>query len=254
MLVAHAAVTVAWQDPVTGFIADRAQERLEDDLSARMALALAEARATVAVTDPRRRAARAARRTRRRATPGAALGRLVLPALERSFVVGHDPDVQRALQAGPAHYPDTPLPGEGGTVAIAGHRTTYGAPLRNLDRLRRGDAVVLKMPYGRFRYAIEKVISVKPTEVWVKRPVRRERVILTASHPPYSAARRLVAFGRLVDADLPERPRRLRLVQRPRSAAGRPATTQRARCRRPPAQGMAAWSPRARCLTDRPLP
>ena len=50
------------------------------------------------------------------------------------------------LRKGPGHYPDTPLPGEPGTVAVAGHRTTYLAPFRSVDRLRRGQPIVVEMP------------------------------------------------------------------------------------------------------------
>ena len=50
----------------------------------------------------------------------------------------------------------TPLPGARGTVAIAGHRTTYGAPFRRIDELERGDRIELGMPYGRFTYRVER--------------------------------------------------------------------------------------------------
>ena len=59
------------------------------------------------------------------------------------------------LRRGPGHYPATALPGQRGTVAIAGHRTTYGAPFRHLDDLERGDRIELAMPYGRFTYRVE---------------------------------------------------------------------------------------------------
>ena len=45
------------------------------------------------------------------------------------------------LRKGPGHYPATPLPGERGTVGIAGHRTTYGAPFRRLNGVKRGDRI-----------------------------------------------------------------------------------------------------------------
>ena len=67
------------------------------------------------------------------------------------------------LRRGPGHYPDTPLPGQRGTVAIAGHRTTYGAPFHDVDDLRRGDAIVLSMPYGRFTYRVQRTRIVAPT-------------------------------------------------------------------------------------------
>jgi sortase A len=113
-----------------------------------------------------------------------------------------------SLRLGPGHYPGTPLPGARGTVAIAGHRTTYGAPFRRLDQLGRGDSVELRMPYGTFVYQVERRQIVPPTAIWVTRRVRYDRLVLSACHPLYSAAKRIVVFARLVAA----RPRRDRLA------------------------------------------
>jgi sortase A len=66
------------------------------------------------------------------------------------------------LRKGPAHYPETPLPGQGGTVAVAGHRTTYLAPFRPIDDLHRRDRIMITMPYGRFTYRVEKTRIVRP--------------------------------------------------------------------------------------------
>src|SRR5207244_551916 len=60
-----------------------------------------------------------------------------------------------SLDLGPGHYTQTSLPAEGGTVGLAGHRTTYGAWFRHIDDLRRGDEIVLTMPYGRFTYVVQ---------------------------------------------------------------------------------------------------
>ncbi len=89
------------------------------------------------------------------------------------------------------------MPGQRGTVAIAGHRTTYGAPFRKVDKLERGDRVILDMTYGRFTYKVEKTRIVKPEQTEVERRVGHDRLILTACHPLYSAAQRIVVFARL---------------------------------------------------------
>jgi sortase A len=82
-------------------------------------------------------------------------------------------------------------------VGIAGHRTTYGAPFRRIDRLRRGDAIRVVMPYGTFTYRVERRRIVAPTAVWVTDRVGYDRLILSACHPLYSAAQRIVVFARL---------------------------------------------------------
>ena len=85
-------------------------------------------------------------------------------------------------------------------MAVAGHRTTYGAPFRSVDRLRGGDELVMAMPYGRFTYEVERTRIVAPTALWVTRRVGHDRLVLSACHPLYSAAKRIVVFARLVDA------------------------------------------------------
>lgn len=59
-----------------------------------------------------------------------------------------------ALRAGAGHYPNTPLPGQPGNVAIAGHRTTYGKPFNRLDELSEGTYVWLSTPVGDHRYRV----------------------------------------------------------------------------------------------------
>ena len=174
LLIADAATTLVWQEPVSWFLAAREQDQLED--------AFARPPRRLFLKDPRR---------------GDAIGRIFLPTLDRDYYVIEGTRTSD-LRRGPGHYPDTSLPGERGTVGIAGHRTTYGAPFRTIDKLRKGNAVVLEMPYGRYTYRVEKTRIVRPTEVSVKRPVRYDRLILSACHPLYSAARRIVVFARLV--------------------------------------------------------
>ncbi len=102
------------------------------------------------------------------------------------------------LREGPGLLDGTPLPGEHGTTAIAGHRTTYGAPFRHLDALRPGDAIRVRLPYGTFRYAVEGTRIVDPGDLSVLRDVRHDRLVLSACHPLFSAARRIVVLARLV--------------------------------------------------------
>ena len=82
-------------------------------------------------------------------------------------------------------------------MAIAGHRTTYGAPFRRIDQLERGDRIELRMPYGRFVYRVERTRIVPPTETSVTARVAYDRLVLSACHPLYSAAKRIIVFARL---------------------------------------------------------
>ena len=126
--------------------------------------------------------------------------RLALPRIGLEAVVVEGTD-GASLRNGPGHYPDTPLPGVRGTVGIAGHRTTYGAPFRDIADLRPGDPVHVRMPYATFTYEVERTRIVAPTAVEVVRRVSYDRLVLSACHPLYSAAQRIVVFARLVRAE-----------------------------------------------------
>ena len=136
---------------------------------------------------------------------GDAIGRLKIPriSLDRLIQQGVggptaiDPDGDRALlRNGPVHYAVTPLPGAGEPFAVAGHRTTYGAPFAKLDELKPGDKILVDTPYARFRYSVVKKTVVRPTDVSVLLD-RGYALVLTTCTPPYSASHRLVVWGSL---------------------------------------------------------
>ncbi|HEX2413564.1 MAG TPA: class E sortase [Solirubrobacteraceae bacterium] len=201
VLLADAVATLLWQEPVSAVYAHFRQQALDDRLEAieQTPLEPAEERALRRIPDPRRRLAFRARALERRIDAGDPMGRIVMPAIGVSevFVQGTGTG---DLRGGPGHYPDTPFPGERGTVAIAGHRTTYGAPFRRIDKLDRGDRLELRMPYGRFTYVVERTKIVPPTEVSVTDRVAFDRLVLSACHPLYSAAQRIIVFARLREA------------------------------------------------------
>jgi sortase A len=177
LMVSDALTTVVWQEPLSAFLAGRQQAKLED--------AFARPPSRVVLKRP---------------LEGDAIGRIELPSIGRNAYVIEGTRTGD-LRKGPGHYADTPLPGEPGTVAIAGHRTTFGAPFRKIDKLRKGDLIRLQMSYGTFTYAVEKNRIVDPGETSVKRRVSYDRLVLTACHPLYSAAQRIVTFARLVRRD-----------------------------------------------------
>jgi sortase A len=104
------------------------------------------------------------------------------------------------LRKGPGHYLATPFPGQVGNSAIAGHRTTYGAPFGELDSLESGDVIQVTTVQGTFQYRVYDKLAVRPseTEVLDPDPARVATLTLTTCHPKYSAAERLVVKGELV--------------------------------------------------------
>ena len=175
LLISDAGVTLLWQEPVSAYFSERQQVKLEK-----------------ALIDP------PARVVRKEPLPGDALGRLLIPAIGVSEYVVEGTDADN-LRKGPGHYPDTPLPGQRGTIAVAGHRTTYGAPFRKLNDVEKGDRMVFELPYGTFVYRVDRTQIVDDSALWVTKRVGHDQLVLTACHPLYSAAQRIVTFARLID-------------------------------------------------------
>lgn len=142
----------------------------------------------------------------RQVKPGDPIGRLRIPRIGFDRLVqqgvpgraGLDPAGDgNLLRGGPVHYGLTPLPGVGEPFAVAGHRTTYGAPFYKLDKLRAGDPIYLDTPYAHFRYAVVKTTVVQPNDVTVLSD-RGYALVLTTCTPLYSASHRLIVWGRLI--------------------------------------------------------
>jgi sortase A len=101
------------------------------------------------------------------------------------------------LKKGPGHYPSSPMPGQPGNAAIAGHRTTYGAPFYRLDELRVGDEIRVTTRQGRFRFEVESTQIVKPSQTEVLDPPEDggAHLTLTTCNPRFSARQRLVVHA-----------------------------------------------------------
>ncbi len=102
------------------------------------------------------------------------------------------------LRKGPGHYPLTPMPGQVGNAAIAGHRTTYGAPFYRLNELGAGDDIAIRTLGGTYHYQVTKQLVVDPTDVAVLDPTPDATLTLTTCEPRYSAQKRLVVHASLI--------------------------------------------------------
>jgi sortase A len=197
LALVDAGLTLVWQEPVTALYAHVQQSRLDDRLTKiEHASAAPVARAAASTPNPQERLDAAARAFGHRVHPGDPIARLRIPRLGLSAVVvqgtaGSD------LSKGPGHYPKTPFPGERGTVGIAGHRTTFGAWFRHIDKLKPGDAIRVAMPYGNFTYRVQRTRIVPSDALWITNKVSYNRLVLSACHPLYSATKRIVVFARL---------------------------------------------------------
>ncbi len=200
VVLADVGITLAYREPLSSLYSRVKQGEAASqlsDLEARYPTP-ADRRAVAGVGETRRRIAILARRFTARASSGEAIGRILAPAMDGLDIVVVQGTDTASLQKGPGHYPETSFPGQDGTVAIAGHRTTYLAPFRHIDSMERGDTITLEMPYGRFSYRVQRTVVVDPGDVGVVRKVGYERLVLSACNPLYSAEERFIVFARLV--------------------------------------------------------
>ena len=110
------------------------------------------------------------------------------------------------LKKGVGHYQGTAMPGEVGNFAVSGHRTTYGRPFHDIDRLRQGDVIVVETKTNYVVYAVDRHVLVRPWQVEVIAPVPQHPgatpttavMTMTSCHPKYSATQRYVTFSHLV--------------------------------------------------------
>lgn len=139
--------------------------------------------------------------------PGGVLDLLQIPKIGvTKYVV--EGTGENDLRRGPGHYTGTPYPGQIGNVAIAGHRTTYGAPFFELNNMATGDPIYLTDVQGRkWIYKVsEPPQVVGPNDVAVLNPTSFAQLTLTTCNPRFSATTRLIVFARLVGQALPPAP------------------------------------------------
>lgn len=179
---------VAYQLWGTGLYEAREQDRLQSQFAKELAKEKAEAH----------REATATTTTVPQIPPpvGDPVGIIQIPkiGLVRAVIQGIGvPD----LRKGPGHYPATPLPGQLGNAAVAGHRTTYGAPFNRVDELAIGDPIIVTTLAGEYRYKVTQQLVVTPKQVSVLDPTPNATLTLTTCNPKFSAKERLVIHAAL---------------------------------------------------------
>jgi sortase A len=156
------------------------------------------------------------------AAEGSPVAHLQIPSigLDWTVVEGVDPP---DLKKGPGHFPETPMPGQLGNAAIAGHRTTYGAPFFDLDKIKVGDLIQVSTLAGTYTYSVTGTTVVQPKEYAAVIPTVDPNVAtltLATCTPAYTAKQRLIVKATLV-------PEQSGTVMRPPTATvpGEPGTT-----------------------------
>jgi sortase A len=226
LLVVYAAMVVLWRDPVTSIYTAYEQHQMSGQLSGtfdswkasaqrELGLTVTQPDATgghgAAAAAPALSSAKVLRAARRLATKFAAgtkghtgrpIGRIQIKRIGISTIVVEDTDYWGSLSKGPGRYEEGSYPGLGKTTGIAGHRTTFAAPFRNIDDVHVGDSIVVQMPYGTFTYRVLRHKIVDNGDWSIMQKVGFDELVLSACHPLYSAEQRYVLFARLANVKL----------------------------------------------------
>jgi sortase A len=174
---------VAYEYWGTGYLTQRAQNSLRNTVAA-------QGFSDYTLPTPGASGAPAPATQKVRPIPGGALGYIRIPRLHLDMVFVEGATTE-PLKKGPGHYEGTPYPGQGGNVAIAGHRTTYLHPFWALNELRKGDRITLETSKGIFVYKVVWLKVTLPTDVSVLAPTAKPSVTLTTCNPRFSARERL---------------------------------------------------------------
>jgi sortase A len=215
LTIIYAGVILEWGDPFTALYADWRQQGLSSTLNNEIAkwpvtpaVAALKAGAKTDAATAKAHATELAILRRdavlfaHRIKGGQPFGRLEIGRIGLKVVVVQGTDWLHDLSQGPGHYANTKFPGQGTTVAIAGHRTTFGAWFRHINDIRDGDWITLQMPYATFHYRVQYHQVVLNTDWKIIRPQGYERLVLSACHPLYSSSHRWVVYAKAMSATL----------------------------------------------------
>jgi sortase A len=199
-LLAWAIAIWQWQDPFTAAFQHYEQRKLEQRFERQ--IDLVERRPVVDTTASpaaavQREVARRATAWRKASGEGDAIARLRIPGLGVDEIVVNGTETD-TLKRGPGRYRGSYMPGEGELVYVAGHRTTYGAPFSRIDRMKKGDAVFVELPYATFEYVVTGYRIVPATKVSELNSRGFEQLALQACHPRFFATERYIVYAKPV--------------------------------------------------------
>lgn len=191
-----------WQDPITLVLNKRAQSELASEYAVRVEREQPRFRPRPLTKKeaPAPSQAALAAAYRKRTEQGEPIGRLTVPRMDLSIMVVYGTETD-TLKKGPGLHESTGFPGQKFLTYVAGHRTTYGAPFSDIDKLQPGDRITFEVPYGTYRYQVVGHRIVRDDQIEVLKGRGREELALQACWPRFFASHRYIAYAKLVGVD-----------------------------------------------------
>ena len=112
---------------------------------------------------------------------GSPLGRIEISSVGLAAMIMEGVD-GRTLRHAVGHIPGTPLPGQPGNVALAGHRDTFFRGLRNIHK---DDEITLTTLHGSYRYRVDSTQVVEPQDTEVLDNSVDDNLTLVTCYPFY---------------------------------------------------------------------
>ena len=197
-VLAWAATVYLWKDPFTTAYTAYEQRKLESSLDRRFETwKPARHPASHATAEPKPKiddVRSEARRFRLESHEGDAIAKLKIPRIHLDAVVVNGTGTAD-LRRGPGRHLETYMPGERQLVYIAGHRTTYGAPFGDIDKIRPGDLITASLPYATVTYRVTGHRIVDDNDLSVLKTHHREQLVLQACHPRFFASERYLVYA-----------------------------------------------------------
>ena len=136
---------------------------------------------------------------------GGLVGRITIPSIGVSKYVVAGVRL-KDLERGPGLFPGSPMPGQKGNVAIAGHRTTFGAPFSRINEIQDSDKIILESKDGTFTYIVNgepKIVLATDTAVAKTTNPDSATVTLVSCYPKWTSTKRIVVVATLDSTVLP---------------------------------------------------
>jgi sortase A len=112
---------------------------------------------------------------------GSPLGRIEISSIGLAAMIMEGVDT-RTLRHAVGHIPGTPLPGQPGNVALAGHRDTF---FRGLHNVHKDDEITLTTLHGSCRYLVDSTQVVGPEDIKVLSATPDNILTLVTCYPFY---------------------------------------------------------------------
>ncbi|MFF3373498.1 class E sortase [Streptomyces sp. NPDC002680] len=150
--------------------------------------------------------------------PGQGFAILDIPKLDVVVPIAEGTSKKKVLDRGMVgHYAEgslnTAMPSAAtGNFGLAGHRNTHGEPFRYINRLKKGDAIVVETQDKYYVYKMEAILPVtSPSNTSVLDPIPNgsgftepgRYITLTTCTPEFTSKYRMIVWGKMVE----ERPR-----------------------------------------------